>query len=89
MSANILKISHEDIIYYLKIACQIPGILDAIATQKIIAEAAEKAGIEIAIEEGRLIFDNCEFFNEDDSAIGKAGHKLRAFFETKWLKLFD
>lgn len=37
----------------------------------------------------RLIFDNCEFFNEDDSAIGKAGHKLRAFFETKWLKLFD
>jgi len=37
----------------------------------------------------RLIFDNCEFFNEDDSAIGKAGHKLRAYFETKWLKLFD
>ena len=37
----------------------------------------------------RLIFDNCEFFNEDDSAIGKAGHKLRAFFETKWFKIFD
>ena len=37
----------------------------------------------------RLIFDNCEYFNEDDSQIGQAGHKLRAYFETKWLKLFD
>lgn len=37
----------------------------------------------------RLIFDNCECFNEDESQIGQAGHKLRAFFETKWLKLFD
>ena len=37
----------------------------------------------------RLIFDNCEFFNEDESEIGRAGHKLRAFFETKWIKLFD
>ncbi|RNA26156.1 bromodomain adjacent to zinc finger domain 2B-like, partial [Brachionus plicatilis] len=37
----------------------------------------------------RLIFDNCECFNEDNSQIGQAGHKLRAFFETKWLKLFD
>jgi hypothetical protein len=37
----------------------------------------------------RLIFDNCEFFNEDKSEIGRAGHKLRAFFETKWIKLFD
>ena len=37
----------------------------------------------------RLIFDNCEYFNEDDSQIGQAGHKLRAFFENKWLKLFD
>ncbi len=37
----------------------------------------------------RLIFDNCEFYNEDKSEIGRAGHKLRAFFETKWVKLFD
>lgn len=37
----------------------------------------------------RLVFDNCEYFNEDESQIGTAGHKLRAFFETKWLKLFD
>ena len=37
----------------------------------------------------RLIFDNCEYFNEDDSEIGQCGHKLRAYFETKWLKIFD
>ena len=36
----------------------------------------------------RLIFDNCEYFNEDDSVVGESGHKLRALFETKWLKLF-
>ena len=37
----------------------------------------------------RLVFDNCEYFNEDDSKIGQCGHKLRAYFETKWLKIFD
>ena len=37
----------------------------------------------------RLIFDNCEFFNEDNSKVGLAGHKLRAYFETKWMKVFD
>lgn len=31
----------------------------------------------------RLIFDNCETFNEDDSPVGKAGHALRVFFEGK------
>jgi hypothetical protein len=31
----------------------------------------------------RLIFDNCETFNEDDSPVGKAGHTLRIFFESK------
>jgi hypothetical protein len=31
----------------------------------------------------RLIFDNCETFNEDDSPVGKAGHSLRLFFEAK------
>lgn len=37
----------------------------------------------------RLIFDNCEFFNEDESKVGQAGHKLRAYFETKFMKIFD
>ncbi|XP_042225949.1 bromodomain adjacent to zinc finger domain protein 2B-like isoform X5 [Homarus americanus] len=36
----------------------------------------------------RLMFNNCETFNEDDSPVGKAGHNLRSFFETKWNENF-
>ncbi|XP_041988552.1 bromodomain adjacent to zinc finger domain protein 2B-like isoform X13 [Aricia agestis] len=32
----------------------------------------------------RLIFSNCEVFNEDDSPVGRAGHSMRQFFETRW-----
>jgi len=32
----------------------------------------------------RLIFNNCETFNEDDSPVGKAGHGMRTFFEARW-----
>ncbi|KAJ9583619.1 hypothetical protein L9F63_022042, partial [Diploptera punctata] len=35
----------------------------------------------------RLIFNNCETFNEDDSPVGKAGHSMRSFFETRWSEL--
>lgn len=37
--------------------------------------------------DARLIFDNCETFNEDDSPVGKAGHNMRFFFETRWAEL--
>ncbi|KAI8778112.1 bromodomain adjacent to zinc finger domain protein 2B [Biomphalaria glabrata] len=36
----------------------------------------------------RLIFNNCETFNEDDSDVGQAGFKLRQFFESRWLDMF-
>ncbi|MFN7524791.1 MAG: peptidylprolyl isomerase, partial [Aphanizomenon sp.] len=49
--SNILKISKEDIIYHLKISCQIPSLLEAIATRKIITETAKKEGISIEIAE--------------------------------------
>ncbi|XP_050358769.1 bromodomain adjacent to zinc finger domain protein 2B-like isoform X13 [Nymphalis io] len=32
----------------------------------------------------RLIFSNCEVFNEDDSPVGRAGHYMRQFFEERW-----
>ena len=35
----------------------------------------------------RLIFANCELFNEDDSPVGKAGHAMRHLFDTKWPEL--
>ncbi|XP_069080292.1 bromodomain adjacent to zinc finger domain protein 2B isoform X4 [Pleurodeles waltl] len=36
----------------------------------------------------RLVFDNCETFNEDDSEIGRAGHNMRMYFENKWTEMF-
>ncbi|XP_068266002.1 bromodomain adjacent to zinc finger domain protein 2A isoform X2 [Nyctibius grandis] len=34
-----------------------------------------------------LVFDNCRRFNEDDSAVGRAGRALRRFFERRWEEL--
>jgi len=39
------------------------------------------------VDDVRLIFTNCEMFNEDDSPVGKAGHALRNHFETRWAEL--
>ncbi|CAF2792120.1 unnamed protein product [Rotaria sp. Silwood2] len=36
----------------------------------------------------QLILNNCEYYNEDDSPVGEAGHVLRTFFETRWAKQF-
>lgn len=37
--------------------------------------------------DSRLVFDNCETFNEDESEVGQAGHILRAFFEKRWAEI--
>lgn len=38
---------------------------------------------EMFYEEVRLVFDNCQAFNMDDSFIGRAGHALRSYFESR------
>jgi hypothetical protein len=35
----------------------------------------------------RLVFSNCELFNEDDSLVGRAGHSMKQFFESRWSEL--
>jgi len=35
----------------------------------------------------RLVFSNCEMFNEDDSLVGQAGHVMKQFFESRWAEL--
>ncbi|KAF5405696.1 hypothetical protein PHET_00854 [Paragonimus heterotremus] len=42
------------------------------------------SSIEKWYKDVRLIFDNCEIFNEDDSDVGRAGHTMRAYFESRW-----
>lgn len=34
--------------------------------------------------DARLVFNNCMIFNEDESDVGKAGHTMRKFFESRW-----
>ena len=46
-----LTISNSDIIRSLKLSCQIPDFLEAIAFNKIITEAAQEAGIQVEEEE--------------------------------------
>ncbi|WP_353931909.1 peptidylprolyl isomerase [Okeanomitos corallinicola TIOX110] len=45
--SQILAITDSNIIHNIKLSCQIPDVLQAIASQKIIAEAAQAAGIEV------------------------------------------
>jgi parvulin-like peptidyl-prolyl isomerase len=61
--SDILKISHQDIIEHLKISCQIPSLLEAIATQKIITETAAKANITIELAELQQAADNLRLAN--------------------------
>lgn len=34
-----------------------------------------------------LMFVNCVTFNEDDSPVGKAGHAMKSFFDSRWAEL--
>ena len=61
--SNIVKVSNEDIIYHLKISCQIPGLLEAIASRQIITETAEKEGIAIEIAELQQSADSLRLVN--------------------------
>ncbi|MBD0386106.1 MAG: peptidylprolyl isomerase [Nostoc sp. C3-bin3] len=59
--SNILNISQEDIIHKLKLSCQIPGVLEAVATEKIIAKAALEAEITVTPEEIQEEADRIRF----------------------------
>ena len=50
MSRNLL-ISSKDIVEQIKISCQIPTVVEAIATLKIIEENTSKLGIKVEVEE--------------------------------------
>lgn len=58
-----------------------------IATIKKKLETNHYKNREDFVADVRLIFANCEIFNEDDSPVGKAGHAMRNVFETRWLEL--
>lgn len=59
--STLLTISPEDIIHNIKISCQIPGVVEAIATQKIILDTATLAGIKVAEQELQQEGDRLRF----------------------------
>ncbi|MCC5615165.1 peptidylprolyl isomerase [Nostoc sp. CHAB 5836] len=56
-----LTISSSDIIHSLKLSCQIPDVVEAIASQSIIAEAVQEAGIAVTPEELQQEGDDLRF----------------------------
>jgi parvulin-like peptidyl-prolyl isomerase len=61
--SKLLSVSPEEIIYQLKISCQIPSVLEGIATRKIIASTAQKIGIKVELEELQQAADNLRLIN--------------------------
>ncbi len=51
MMLKVLNVSGKEMLEQLKLSCQIPGLLDAIATRKIIFDAARTAGIKVEVQE--------------------------------------
>ncbi|QOV23728.1 peptidylprolyl isomerase [Anabaenopsis elenkinii] len=56
--SQIINISTADIIHSLKLSSQVPGLIEAIASQKIIQEAAQKAQITVTPGEVQQEGDN-------------------------------
>jgi parvulin-like peptidyl-prolyl isomerase len=61
---QVLKVSSQEIIKHIKITCQIPNLLEGIATRKILANAAQEAGIKIESEELQQAADNLRLGNK-------------------------
>lgn len=58
-----INISGEDVIQQIKITCQIPSIVEGIATRKIIVSTAEELDIQVDLEELQLAADNLRVIN--------------------------
>lgn len=62
--SKFISVSSEDILYHVKISCQIPNVLEAIATRKIIADTAIKEDITITTEELQQAADSLRLANK-------------------------
>ncbi|MEH1777531.1 MAG: peptidylprolyl isomerase [Nostoc sp.] len=62
--SNVLTVSPDDILDHIKLSCQIPSVLEAIATRKIVEYEAKKAGIQIGLEELQHAADSLRLANQ-------------------------
>ncbi|WP_414585560.1 peptidylprolyl isomerase [Scytonema sp. PCC 10023] len=65
---EVLTVSSDEIIYQIKLDCQIPSVVEGILTRKIIARAAGKAGIKVEPEELQQAADGLRLMNKLTSA---------------------
>ena len=63
-----ITISSEDILHQVKLSCQIPSIVEGIVTHKIIASAADEAGIKVETEELQKAADRIRLMGKLKSA---------------------
>ncbi|GAB4177911.1 MAG: hypothetical protein Fur006_09930 [Coleofasciculaceae cyanobacterium] len=61
--SHVLSVSPEDILHQIKISCQIPSVIEEIATRKIIASTAEELGIQVEPEELQQTADRLRLMN--------------------------
>ncbi|BAZ68646.1 hypothetical protein NIES4106_34110 [Fischerella sp. NIES-4106] len=59
-----LKISSVDILQQIKLSCQVPELVQAIANRKIVADAANQAGIKVENAELQKAADNLRVTNK-------------------------
>ncbi|KYC37653.1 peptidylprolyl isomerase [Scytonema hofmannii PCC 7110] len=62
--SNVLTVSVLDILYQIRISCQIPTLAEAIATRKIIIDTALKNGIKVEPEELQQAADQIRLANQ-------------------------
>lgn len=78
--SEVFTVSSNEILEEVKLSCQIPSIVEGILTRKIIARAAEKAGIEVASAEVQQAADSLRLMNKlqnaDDTLVWLQKHSL-------------
>ncbi|MEH2126767.1 peptidylprolyl isomerase [Nostoc sp.] len=62
--SKLINVSNEDILYQIKISTQFPGLVEAIASRKIITDTAQKVGIKLELEELQQAADNLRLTNK-------------------------
>jgi hypothetical protein len=58
LKSKVLTVSREEILHQIKLSCQIPFVIEGIATRKILASTAAEVGIKVEPEELQQAADN-------------------------------
>jgi parvulin-like peptidyl-prolyl isomerase len=78
--SKVLTVSREEILHQIKLSCQIPSVIEGIATRKILANTAQELGIKVEPEELQQAADNIRLINNlrrtDDTWLWLQKHSL-------------